>query len=78
MRRFLIGLSLVIALLAGTGAVVAPNPYPLVVITLCGLVGAQMAAEYCPQGHQKRISMLFRRIRRRERLKRLVGTIRGR
>lgn len=78
MRRLLIGLPLGIACVAGVAAVVAPNPYPLVLITLCGLFCAQAASECCPQEHEERIAALFRRARRRERWRRLVGTIRNR
>lgn len=78
MRAVLIGLPLGIALVSGVLAVMAPNPYPLVLLTLCGLACAQAASECCPREQHRQWARLRRKVRRRVRLRRLVGTIRNR
>ena len=47
----MIALCLAVALLVGVGAVVAPNPIPLVVICLFALFWRQNASERCNRGH---------------------------
>lgn len=77
-RRVLIGVPLVIGAVAGVLAVVAPNPYPLLLLCLSGLFAAQTASECCPRGREEEIERIFRKLRRRERLRRLAGSIRNR